>query len=163
MDPTTRARRPRTAALRLAGGPGDMAFWVAELAHRAADPDAVARAVAAIEPAAAPLLRPAAGAPPESLVALDPLRDRPYLDDDPDAAVLVDVLLTGLSRPRAEYPDSRVWAADRIDGPDDLAGRHRAVRALLDLDSIYATPECRARLEGRARYNLATEERATRG
>ncbi|GAY09122.1 hypothetical protein TOK_3078 [Pseudonocardia sp. N23] len=153
----------------LTGGPREMAFWVEELAHRADSPGAVALAVATMSRATIPLLtgllaEPEAHPGPhvDALVALDPLRDRPYLDDGPDAAVLADVLLTGLSRARADYEGAEVWAAGRVAGPGDRAGRHRVVRGLLDLDSIYATPECRARLEGRARYNLALEERATR-
>lgn len=153
------------ASLVLAGGPREMAFWVEELAHRADRPGSVALAVATLAPAAAPLLAgllPGPGPCVDDLVALDPLRHRPYLDDDPDAAVLADVLLTGLSRSRADYESVRVWAADRVDGPGDVAGLNRVVRGLLGLDSIYATPECRARLEGRARFNLAIEDRFLR-
>ncbi|MFJ9381723.1 hypothetical protein [Streptomyces sp. NPDC101455] len=32
---------------------------------------------------------------------------------------------------------------------------YATVRTLLDRGDIFATPECRVRLEGRARYNLA--------
>ena len=157
------------ASLTLAGEPRETAFWVEELAHRADRPGAVASAVAALTPATVPLLADLLADPDarpgphvDALVALDPLDHRPYLDDGADAAVLADVLLTGLSRSRADYESVRVWAADRVDGPDDVAGLNRVVRGLLALDSIYATPECRARLEGRARYNLAIEDRATR-
>ncbi|GEL22319.1 hypothetical protein PSU4_12730 [Pseudonocardia sulfidoxydans NBRC 16205] len=157
----------RSPVARLAGGPRELAFWVGELAHRADRPGVVALAVATIEPATRPLLTDLlAGAGPgpdvDALAALDPLRHRPYLDDGPDAAVVADVLLTGLSRSRADHVGARVWAAGHVDGPDDLAGLHRVVRGLLALDSIYGTPECRARLEARARYNLAVEERLLR-
>jgi hypothetical protein len=122
--------------------------WIGELAHRADD---VASVRAALLARRAPVTRP--GTRPNRLSRLDPLRDRPLLADDPDGAVVVDILLTPLATRPLDYvrmveaPSSGSWWAE----PRALA----EVERLLALDSLYATPECRVRLEGRGRYNLA--------
>ncbi|WP_132430769.1 hypothetical protein [Pseudonocardia endophytica] len=95
------------------------------------------------------------------LAGLDPLRERPLLDDDPDGAVLVDILLVPLSAAVTEYTS----AALRVRRRDPFWRRASplgAIEGLLRRGSIYATPECRVRLEGRARYNLAFDAAALR-
>jgi hypothetical protein len=149
-----------------------LGFWIPELDHRVEQADAVRRA-------AILLTEPGSAGPPgtstsageatrgprvERLICLDPLRDRPLLDEDPDGAVLVDILLTPLAAPPSEYTP----AASRVDRAEVLWGGAQAlptVEHLLSRGSIYATPECRVRLEGRAHYNLAFDAarlRATR-
>lgn len=147
-------------------------YWCDELDHRAEDSNAV-------HTAALTLIRPAPGhdhtarTDPRTddsgavddrvrrLVTLDPLRDRPLLDEDADGAVLIDILLAPLSAAITAYTSAaeRVRIDDPIwRGAEPLA----AVATLLRLGSIYATPECRVRLEGRARYNLAFDAAALR-
>jgi hypothetical protein len=128
--------------------------WIRELAHRAEDPGAVRAAVAArLSPFSRhrPDISPDASA--HRLSRLDPLRDRPWLADDPDGAVVVDVLLIPLSAPPTDY--LRLTATGDPGGFPDRPRTLGEVERLLALESLYATPECRVRLEGRGRYNLA--------
>jgi predicted metal-dependent HD superfamily phosphohydrolase len=126
----------------------DLDGWITELAHRADDVDAVRAALLARRRSAADF-----GALTNRLCRLDPLRDRPLLSDDPDAAVVVDILLTPLAAPPTDYVRmiNAVAEVARCDKPRTLG----EVERLLAWESLYATPECRVRLEGRGRYNLA--------
>lgn len=124
----------------------DVKFWTAELAHRAASPEIVESALRSDGDLAF--------APTDvaRLKALDPFRDRPALDDDPDGAVFIDILLVPLADPPDEYRSVRSWP---LGMQQDGLALLTILRALMDRDSIYETPECRVRFDGRARYNLA--------
>lgn len=142
--------------------PDAVGFWCNELDHRAVDPAAVRTAALTLTKAAPGPDSPGArGFRVERLLGLDPLRDRPLLDDDPDGAVLVDILLSPLSAAITAYTS----AAQRV-RRGDAFWRHvrplTAVEHLLARGSLFATPECRVRLEGRARYNLAFDAAALR-
>ena len=117
--------------------------WLGRLEHRAAHPDLVRRVFSAQADAQAD----------ESIVRLrdlDPLRERPRMDEDPDGAVVVDVRIVALGDPPDAYVSAIHWGS----GLSNSDARE-IVRRLLDRGDLFATPECRARLEGRARYNLA--------
>ncbi|MQA15318.1 MAG: hypothetical protein GEV09_14445 [Pseudonocardiaceae bacterium] len=149
----------------------DALHWCARLDHRADEPAALLPAVilAALAEEAGQASRSdpnqigselrGAGVPAAvaqligRLSCLDCNTERPLLDADPDGAVVMDARLAVLARPPDAYR-SYLRAVSRR----DTSGRRWAqVRGLLDRDAVYATPECRVSLEGRARYNLAFE------
>lgn len=148
-----------TAPRRLTVGAAALAAeWILEIEHRADAPALVHNAIFGSNGA-----DDGASSPP-SRAPLDPLSDRPLLDDDSDAAVIIDACLAALAvEPLVYRSAGGITALDSRAAALTDSERLTIVRRFLDRETIYATPECRVSLEGRARYNLAFEAARLRG
>jgi predicted metal-dependent HD superfamily phosphohydrolase len=152
----------------------DVLHWIERLEHRARDPHAVRLAAWAAEANGhalggarwSALWLPRVGVQPPVLAdverLLTVLRQHDPDDDDADGEVLCDADWAVLGAPANEYRDY----VDRLRRDSDLPeaawlhARRRAVRELLNRDSVFRTPEMRAAREGRAQLNLAREAAA---